>query len=115
MSKEAFAKKFAEDKEFAEKVFALDTLEDAKAFNAKEGFEFSDEEITAFLAEMAKLKDETMSDDDLDLAVGGFMADGLFLSSADAEKFREGVSGLLLEGSFFTASGDDFRSNAGIR
>ena len=89
MSKEALAKKFAEDKDFAEKVLALDSLEDARALFASEGLDLSDEESAAFFEGIETLKDESMSDEDLDQAVGGLLREGSVFFSPGQESFRD--------------------------
>ncbi|MCL2818637.1 MAG: Nif11-like leader peptide family RiPP precursor [Actinomycetia bacterium] len=116
MSKSAFVKRFAEDKAFAEKFLGLDDLDSAKAFLADEGFEFSDEDVSNFLSETAKLKDECLSDDELDDAVGGLRDDSLFLSGDDAAAFRDGANSLLRSKSGLLApESESFRNKAGLR
>jgi len=110
MDREEFAKRFAEDKEFAEKILSLNTIEEAKAFGASEGLEHSDEEIAAFLAEIKKLKEGQISDEDLDAAVGGFRSDAIFLADSSAESFRDGQA-LLLE----DTESESFRAGQGLR
>jgi len=113
MGKKEFVEKFSTDKEFADKVMGLTNLEDAKALVAEEGFDFSDEEISAFLDELNKFKGSSMSDEDLDLAVGGFGSESGLLVGSDAEAFRESLLKLRADGS--DASEDGFRTGAGLR
>ena len=78
MSREDFIKRFAADKAFAERVMALEGPKEAKEFAEKEGYTFTDEEIGEFLEGMAKLRDgASLSNADLDLAVGGMSDDEL--------------------------------------
>jgi len=108
MGKEEFMKKFAEDKGFAEKVLGLRSLDDAKALIASEGFEFSDEQVSAFLDGLKKLISSSMSDEDLDLAVGGFASNSGLMVGSEADSFREGLGTIL-------ADADGFRAGSGLR
>jgi len=111
MSKEAFLRKFDEDKEFADKVLALTSFEDAKALFVNEGFEFGDEDITTYLEGLEKLKSGSMSDEELDQAVGGFGAGSGLRASSDAETFRESARIWMSEND----GADGFRAGSGLR
>ena len=73
MSKEAFAKKFATDKAFAEKVWGLKSAEETKALAQAEGFNLTDEEASSILSKLQQMNQDGMTLDDmtLDLAAGG--------------------------------------------
>jgi len=78
MSKEAFAKKFATDKTFAQKVCGLKTVEEIKALTQAEGIGLSDEEAGSVLSKLQKMNEDgiTLDDMTLDLAAGGSGAPG---------------------------------------
>ena len=79
MSKEAFVKRFSTDTEFAKKAMKVSSIEEAKTLAKEEGFEFNDEQIDQFLAGVKKLKGDRggeLSEETLELAVGGFDPEG---------------------------------------
>jgi len=112
MGKKEFVEKFSTDKEFADKVMGLTNLEDAKAFVADEGFDFSDEQLSAFLDELNKFKGSSMSDEDLDLAVGGFGSGSGLLIGSDAEAFKESLHKWQADNPDVTEDG--YRAGAGL-
>ena len=78
MSREAFIKRFSTDTEFAKKAMKVSSIEEARVLAKKEGYEFSDEQISQFLAGVEKLKagqGGQLNEEALELAVGGFGPD----------------------------------------